>query len=100
MHFSAYDDSDDNDDGLMFVCLTANGYSRYDTVCNPDTGRCACVDGYKPEGLSCRKCRYLRLVFAIALLGACHRCSDKFYSQEKTVSVLKLAAVSESKSHL
>jgi len=39
------------------VCLlVANGYSRYDTVCNPANGRCACVDGYKPEGLSCRKC--------------------------------------------
>jgi len=37
--------------------LVANGYSRYDTICNPDTGHCACVDGYKPEGLSCRKCK-------------------------------------------
>ena len=41
--------------------LVANGYSRYDTVCHPETGHCACVDGYKPEGLSCRKCNLLFL---------------------------------------
>lgn len=46
---------------MRCVCcydLLANGYSRYDTVCNPDIGHCTCLDGYNHQGLSCRKCKH------------------------------------------
>lgn len=42
------------------VCVfPANGYTRFDVTCNSNTRQCSCVEGYKADGVACRKCETL-----------------------------------------